>query len=103
MKTAYPDTLNALHNMQKNPAYALRRQVLADAEHIILGQEQQIAALREQNASLLAAEAKFRRVACVRGSDLQSWQAQGQDGKLYLGQLPLAFADWQVLYVKEQP
>lgn len=42
----HADTLNALADMQQSIAYAVRRQVLADAERIIVEQEQEILRMR---------------------------------------------------------
>lgn len=39
----YAETLNALYNMQNSPAYAVRKQVLVDAEAAIVSLESQLA------------------------------------------------------------
>lgn len=46
MKTDHADLLNTLHYMSTNPGYALRRQVLRDAEALIYAQEQEINRLK---------------------------------------------------------
>lgn len=43
----HADLLNALHEMQGSLAYAVRRSTLADAESLIVSQEQEIVKLRE--------------------------------------------------------
>jgi len=45
MTSKHADTLNALDEMQQSVAYAVRRSVLADAERIIVRQEETIAEL----------------------------------------------------------
>lgn len=50
-RSAHADTLNALDEMQRSFAYALRRQWLAAAERIIVQQEASIASLTQQLAA----------------------------------------------------
>lgn len=52
MTSKHADLLNALDQMQQSPAYAVRRQVLAQAERVIPEQEETIAALEHENSLL---------------------------------------------------
>ncbi len=50
MPSKHADLLNALDNMQRSPAYAVRREVLARAEAVIVEQERQLSADRQPPA-----------------------------------------------------
>jgi hypothetical protein len=51
-KTDYPELLNNLDEMQQSHHYAARRQVLMEAERIILKLEREVRLLKSQNTSL---------------------------------------------------
>ena len=58
-KSKHADLLNALDEMQQSVAYAVRRDVLARAERVILSQEEEIQDLRRELRGA-AAEASWK-------------------------------------------
>lgn len=53
-ESEHANLLNELDKMQQSHVYALRRDVLHNAERLIIGQERRIQILQEMNAELVS-------------------------------------------------